>query len=135
MCGSYVPRSGFPPTTHTVPSGRSNALEWYRRGNALAPAELNVFVSGLYRSAFKLAVVASSSFLEPPSASTLPFGRIVAFISIRGCDIGGPNCHWGEAADRSIISVLTVAGSPPPKIITRGLYPSTGDRGRSTEEP
>jgi len=110
-------------------------LEWYRRGNALAPAELNVFVSGSYRSAFKLAVVASSSCVEPPRASTLPFGRIVAFISIRGCDIGGPYCHWGVAADRSMISVVAVAGSPPPKIITRGLYPSAGVRGRSTDEP
>ena len=110
-------------------------MEWYKRGNAFAPAELNVFVSGSYRSAFRLAVDASSSLAEPPSASTVPFGRIVAFISMRGCDIGGPYCHWGVAADRSMISVVAVAGSAPPKIITRALYPSAGLRGRSTDEP
>ena len=43
-------------------------------------------------------VAASSSFTDPPMASTLPFGRMVAFISIRGWDIGGPNCHDGVGA-------------------------------------
>ena len=99
------------------------------------PAELKVFVSGSYRSVLRLAVVASSSRAEPPRTSTRPFGSRVAFISIRGCDIGGPYRHWGVGADRSMISVVAVAGSPPPKIITRGVYPSAGPRGRSTEEP
>ena len=70
--------------------------------------------------AFRLAVDASSSFFDPPTARIFPFGRIVAFISIRGCDIAGPYCHCGAGADRSMISVVAVAGSPPPKIITRG---------------
>src|SRR3989449_3515302 len=99
-----------------------------------APAELKVFVSGSYRSALRLAVVASSSWAEPPRASTRPFGSRVAFISIRGCDIGGPYRHWGVGADRSMISVVAVAGSPPPKIITRGGYPSARPRGRRTEK-
>src|SRR5438445_305871 len=99
------------------------------------PTVYDTFTSRWSLSNEWLAVVASSSCVEPPRASTLPFGRIVAFISIRGCDIGGPYCHWGVAADRSMISVVAVAGSPPPKIITRGLYPSAGVRGRSTDEP
>ena len=79
-----------------------------------------MFVAGSYRSALRLAVAASSSRAEPPRASTCPLGRSVAFISIRGCDIAGPYCHCGAGADRSMISVVAVAGSPPPKIITRG---------------
>src|SRR5262245_25202670 len=104
----------------TVASGRRSDPEWYNRGKALAPAELNVFVAGLYKSALKLAVAASSSFRDPPMASTRPLGRMVAFISIRGCDIEGPNCHCGVPADRSMISVVAVAGLLPPKIMTRG---------------
>jgi len=45
----------------TVASGNNNAPEWYKRGNAFAPAELNRFPTGSYRSAFKLAVDPSSS--------------------------------------------------------------------------
>ena len=86
----------------------------------MAPAELNVFVAGSYKSAFRLAVAASSSFNDPPTASTRPFGRMVAFISIRAWDIGGPNCHCGVAAARSMISVVFVAGLLPPKVMTRG---------------
>src|SRR4051794_33502493 len=90
---------------------------------------------GSNRSLFRLAVAASSSFVEPPTASTFPFGRIVAFISMRGCDIEGPHAHFGVDADASRISVVAVAGLPPPKIITRGLYPSAGESGRRTDVP
>jgi len=44
---------------------------------------------------------------------------MVAFISIRPCDIGGPKLQAGVAASGSMISVVAVAGLPPPKIITR----------------
>ena len=64
------------------------------------PPGENVFVAGSYRSAFRLAVAASSSFVDPPVASTLPFGRIVAFISMRGCDIDGPVLPSGAAPPR-----------------------------------
>ncbi len=101
----------------------------------MAPAELNVFVAGSYRSAFRLAVAASSSFTDPPIASTLPFGRIVAFISMRGCDIGGPVLPPRRRRRQSMISVVAVAGLPPPKIITRGLYPFAGVNGSSTDVP
>src|SRR2546425_11507046 len=99
----------------------SKALEWYRRGKALAPAELNVFVSGSYRSALRLAVAASSSRAEPPRVSTCPLGRIVAFISIRACDIGGPYCHCRAAGRTSLISVGGVPGAAPPELSTPGF--------------
>ncbi len=51
---------------------------------------------------------------------TLPFGRSTALISIRGCDIGGSERHWGAGWERSMISAVAVAGSSPPMIITRG---------------
>src|SRR5256712_11527395 len=96
------------------------------------PAELKVFVSGSYRSALRLAVVASSSRAEPPRTSTRPVGSRVAFISIRGCDIGGPYRHWGVGADRAMISVVAVGGAPPPKNIPRGADPSPRPRGPGT---
>src|SRR6266481_2664536 len=135
MCCSYVPRFHWPPKTHTVPSGRSSELEWYKRAKAFCPAELNVFVAGSYRSALRLAVTVSSSFSDPPIAKTLPLGRIVASISVRGWDILGPYNHFGVAAERSITSVVGVEGLPPPKIITLGLYPLAGVNGRSTDVP
>src|SRR2546427_8780423 len=79
------------------------------------PAELKVFVSGSYRSALRLAVVASSSRAEPPRTSTRPLGSRVAFISIRGCDIGGPYRHWGVGADGSMISLVAGARVPAPE--------------------
>src|ERR1700704_854494 len=100
MCCSYVPRAGLPPANHTVPSGRSSELEWYRRAQGFMPAELKVLVTGSYKSALRLAVPVSSSFREPPRARTLPFGRIVAFISMRGWDMDGPLGHFGVAAAR-----------------------------------
>ena len=80
-------------------------------------------------------MLVSSSFSEPPTVRTLPLGSIVAFISMRGCAIFGPVTHAGEDADRSIISVVLVAGLPPPKMMTLGLYPFAGVRGKRTEEP
>src|ERR1700716_3226520 len=121
MCCSYVPRAGLPPANHTVPSGRRSELEWYKRAKAFLPAELKVFVAGSYKSASRLAVPVSSSFREPPSAMILPFGRIEAFISIRGWDMDGPLVHFGVAADRSMSSVVAVDGLPPPIIMTTGL--------------
>ena len=86
-------------------------------------------------SAFRLSVVASSSFTEPPVARICPLGSIVAFISMRACDIGTPYDHAGLATERSIISVVAVAGLPPPKIMTRGLKPLAGVKGIRTELP
>src|SRR6266850_561125 len=121
MCCSYVPRAGFPPANHTVPSGRRSELEWYRRAKAFLPEELKVLVAGSYKSVLRLAVPVSSSFKEPPRARIFPFGRIVAFISIRGWDIDGPFVHFGVADDRSMSSVVAVDGLPPPMIMTTGL--------------
>ena len=53
-------------------------------------------------------------------ASTLPLGRMIAFISMRGWDMAGPVTQCGLAAPMSMISVVAVAGFPPPKIITFG---------------
>jgi hypothetical protein len=58
---------------------------------------------------------------EPPSASTLPLGRMTAFIWMRPVDMLGPGVQLGEAAERSMISVERVAGLPPPKFMTRGV--------------
>jgi hypothetical protein len=69
----------------------------------------------------RLAVPASSSFKEPPRANTLPFGRIVAFISMRGWDIAGPYVHFGDVAERLMSSVVAVEGLPPPMIMTTGV--------------
>ena len=67
-----------------------------------------------------MAVVLSSSYKDPPSANTFPLGKITASISIRGWLIVGPYCHAGVAAPRSMISVVAVAGFPPPLMITLG---------------
>ena len=60
---------------------------------------------------------------------------MTAFISIRACDIGGPCFHDGVAAPISIISVVLMAGLPPPMMITRGSKPLAGVNGSSTEVP
>ena len=62
-----------------------------------------------------------SLFTEPPSASTLPLGRMTAFIWMRPVDMLGPAVQLGEAAERSMISVVAVAGLPPPKFMTCGV--------------
>jgi hypothetical protein len=80
-----------------------------------------VFVAGSYMSPRFPGVSGLSLFNEPPSASTFPFGRMIAFISMRPVDMFGPAVHDGEAAERSIISVLAVAGLPPPKFIIFGV--------------
>ena len=54
---------------------------------------------------------------------------------MRGCDIAGPNCHCSGDTERSRISVVLVAGFPPPKIMTRGLYPFDGFSGSRTDVP
>ena len=51
-----------------------------------------------------------SLFTEPPSASTLPLGRMTAFIWMRPVDMFGPGVQLGEGAERSMISVVAVAG-------------------------
>src|SRR5262245_28701680 len=120
MCCSYEPRVGFPPMNSTVASGSRSEFEWYKRGKAFWPADVNVLETRSYRSALRLAVPVSSSFKEPPTASTFPFGRIVAFISIRDWDMEGPGLHLGDAAERSMSSVVLVEGLPPPMIMTMG---------------
>src|SRR5262249_6544628 len=111
---------GLPPANQTVPSGSSSETEWYSRAYEFAPADEKVLVAGSYKSAFRLAVVVSSSLREPPVARTLPLGRIVAFISIRGWDMLGPQFKAGVVAPRSMVSVVAVEGFPPPMMITRG---------------
>src|SRR5262249_59890792 len=59
-------------------------------------------------------------FTDPPSASTLPSGRMTAFMCTRPVDMLGPAVQTGEAAERSMISVEGVAGGPRPRVITRG---------------
>src|SRR5262245_33034041 len=122
MAASYFPRDpGLLPMLMTVASGRSNAVEWYSREYVAAPPELNVPVSGSYRSAVLPGVFGVSLFTEPPSASTLPLGRMTAFIWMRPVDMLGPGVQLGEVKDRSMISVELVAGLPPPKAMTFGL--------------
>ena len=80
-----------------------------------------MLVAGSYRSAVFPGVLGLSLFTEPPSASTLPLGRMTEFIWMRPVDMLGPGVQLGVPADRSIISVELVAGLPPPKFITRGV--------------
>ena len=46
----------------------------------------------------------------------------------------GPGVHTGEATERSMISVVSVAGLLPPKFITFGMY-AGGRSGRMTLVP
>src|SRR5215471_6892940 len=105
----------------TVASGSSSAVEWYSREYEAVPPEPKVLLTESYRSACLLAGAGLSLFTEPPSASTLPLGRMMAFISTRPVDILGPGVQLGEAAERSMISVVLVAGLPPPKFMTFGV--------------
>src|SRR5260370_1216330 len=105
----------------TVASGRSTVVEWYSREYEAVPPELKLLATGSYRSACLPAGSGLSLFTEPPSASTLPLGRMIAFIWIRPVDILGPGFQLGETAERSMISVVGVAGLPPPKFMTFGL--------------
>src|SRR5512133_809205 len=105
---------------NTVASGRSSAAEWYSREYDALPPELKLLETGSYRSACLPGLSGLSLFNEPPSASTLPLGSMTAFIWIRPVDILGPGVQLGEAAERSMISVVAVAGLPPPKFITFG---------------
>lgn len=75
---------------------------------------------GSYKSALRLAELFCSSFSEPPKASTCPVGRMVAFISMRGWLMLGPNVHASGDFDKSINSVVAVEGLAPPMIITVG---------------
>src|SRR5262245_21668096 len=122
MAASYFPRDpGLLPMLMTVASGRSNAVEWYRRENEASPPDLNVFVSGSYRSALLPGLLGDSLFSAPPSASTLALGRMTAFIWMRPVDMLGPGVQLGEVNDRSMICVELAAGLPPPKDMTFGL--------------
>src|SRR3989442_14727945 len=98
------------------------------------PADDHVRVAGSKRSAPRLAVVESSSRAEPPSARILPVGRITAFISMRGADIGGSACQGSVGAPRSIISGGGGARvlSPPTTIAAREA--AGGGRGRRNRE-
>src|SRR5437868_2575337 len=101
----------------TVASGRSSATEWYSREYEAVPAELKELVPGSYRSARLPAGEGLSLLTEPPSASTLPLGRMTAFIWMRPVDIEGPGVQVQScgSAERSMISVVAVAGLLPPK--------------------
>jgi hypothetical protein len=46
---------------------------------------------------------------------------MTAFIWMRPVDILGPGVQLGETAERSMISVVFVAGLPPPKFMTFGV--------------
>src|SRR5262252_1430146 len=105
----------------TVASGRSSATEWYSREYEAVPPGPKVLVTGSYKSACLPCGCGLSLLIEPPSASILPLGRMIAFIWVRPVDILGPGVHCGEAAERSMISVELVAGSPPPKFMTFGV--------------
>src|SRR5262245_47990730 len=59
---------------------------------------------------------------------------MVAFISMRPVDMTGPELQLGDPADRSMIWVVAVAGSPPPKVMTFGVY-AGGYRGSSVAVP
>src|SRR5215470_3121790 len=109
MCVSYVPGVGFDPADHTVASGSNRATEWYMRANAWVPAGAHVCVAGSKMFAFRLAVLATLCCAEPPTARIFPFGRITAFMSVRGALMDGSKRHCGVAAERSIISALAVA--------------------------
>ena len=85
------------------------------------PPELKALLTGSYRSACLPAGLGLSLFTEPPSASTVPLGRMTAFIWMRPVDILGPGVQLGETAERSMISVVSVAGLPPPKFMTFGV--------------
>src|SRR4029450_7241330 len=104
----------------TVASGRSRATEWYSRENEAVPAELKVFVTGSYRSACLPAWSGMPWCTEPPPASTVPLGRMTAVIWMRPVDILGPDVQRGDAAERSMISVVLVAGSPTTQLIDCG---------------
>ena len=47
-------------------------------------------------------------------------GKMTAFISTRGWDILGPNCHTGLGDPMSMVSVVAVAGLSPPRINMTG---------------
>jgi hypothetical protein len=72
---------------------------------------------------------------DPPSNSTLPSGRITAFISILPADIGALGVQAGVGAEKSMTSVLAVAGLPPPAVSTLALNPSEASSGNSTVLP
>src|SRR5262245_24201371 len=104
----------------TVASGSNSAVEWYSREYDCVPPEPKVWVTGSNRSARLPGWSGASMFSEPPEARILPLGSMVAFMWILAVDIFGPGVQAGEAAERSIISVVRVAGlgCPPPKFIT-----------------
>src|SRR3954447_22856718 len=96
----------------TVASGSSSAVEWYRREYEAVPPELMVLAMGSYKSACLPAGSGLSLLTEPPSARTLPFGRIMAFIWIRPVDMDDAGFQAGVVSERSMISVVAVAGLP-----------------------
>ena len=79
-------------------------------------------IVGSNRSAPRVALLTSSSFTDPPSAKTFPFGRSTEFPWTRAPDgILPEGAQVGLGWEMSMISVVAVAvGSPPPRIITRG---------------
>src|SRR5437868_914832 len=147
MCPSHQSRVGLEPATHTVASGSSSALEWYMRAYDAVPADVHVWALGVHDavwgnvgsanvSAFRCAVVESLKLVEPPSVRILPLGSSTAFMVTRGTDIGCMVTQNSLLCPRSMHSTVLVAPCVlPPKITTRGRYPSLGSSGRSTDDP
>src|SRR5262245_26453950 len=117
----------------TVASGRRSAPEWYTRENDAAPADAKVSLPGSYRSALRPSAFGTRCPTEPPEASTVPFGRSVAFRSVRPVDMDAAAFQRGGSAERSMISVVRTAGSPPPNAITFGVYAGGYSPSRTAE--
>jgi len=82
----------------TVASGNNNAPEWYKRGNAFAPAELNRFPTGSYRSAFKLAVDPSSSADARRNSSVDRISLALVSLCHMPSNLEYSQTVWGQSA-------------------------------------
>ena len=72
------------------------------------------------KSAFRLGGARVLIIHGAAEGQNFAVGRITAFISMRAWLMLGPYCHVGVAAPISMISVVLVAGFPPPIMITLG---------------
>src|ERR1041384_5625065 len=111
MKPTKLPRIGLPPRERTAATGRRFGFGGRRAGRGGIPAAASCLLSGSYRSAGIVAVDWSSSITDPPETRTFPFGRIVAFISVRPATIVGPHSHFGFGSERSMVSDVGVAGT------------------------
>src|SRR6185369_11368040 len=83
--GASPPLKRPPPRTSTRASGRSRALEWYKRGRDMAASVLQVSVAGDHSSAASTALLTPSASVvgPPPVASTVPSGSSVSVWKVR----------------------------------------------------